>query len=85
MLQLVLDQKEVGYSITLTLAALYCIVMLILLRELGLFPLSHCTLSRSFCIVIGHMEMNLQFCLILEVLTGLHLENPDGLLFQPRQ
>ncbi len=45
MLQLVLDKKEVGYSVT--------IVMLILLRELGLFSLSQCTLSRSFCIVIG--------------------------------
>ncbi len=53
MLQLVLDKMEVGYSVTLTFAALYCIVMLILLRELGLFSLSQCTLSRSFCIVIG--------------------------------
>ncbi len=33
MLQLVLDKMEVGYSVTLTFAALYCIVMLILLRE----------------------------------------------------
>jgi len=58
------------------LAALYCILMLILLRKRGLFPLNECTLSMSFCTVIGqnygHMEIHFLFSIILEVITVLH-------------